>query len=308
MPSATSSKRTLILRKILHWSRTLFTPLSLSAIIFFVWQSRHSYQNVFEQANYSVLLLGVGLYILSNLLAPLGTLLIFKCCKISISYSASTFIHCSRLPGKYLPGGIWHSVGRANDYLSKGHAARQVSLFFILENILIVCVTMLLSAEIVAGMTSNSFISSMLKLFPLLCALSLLCFPFILQLASRGKVILELRSYYAATLVLALYWVLLSFCFISYLAAFDNLQLEVSSLETGAVYIFSWCVGYLALFAPQGIGVTEFVSGTLLAGSGSASTILAFLFGFRLMALIADMLCWAGAKFLGKSEIDHEKE
>jgi hypothetical protein len=51
-------------------------------------------------------------------------------------------------------------------------------------------------------------------------------------------------------------------------------------------------MGYLALFAPQGIGVAEFVSGYLLAGK-DATRLLGFLVSFRLLVLAADLAAWA---------------
>src|SRR5688572_8541315 len=104
-----------------QWSRLLFTPISLIVIASFIWQSRDELGKILLEGNWIFLVSAVILWMITHLLSPLVSVYIFQTCSINIRYTEALGIHCTRLPAKYLPGGIWHSVARANDYFVLGH-------------------------------------------------------------------------------------------------------------------------------------------------------------------------------------------
>jgi glycosyltransferase 2 family protein len=172
---------------------------------------------------------------------------------------------------------------------------------FLLENCLLVWVTMLVSTGLIIDLVTMTWLRSVLMLGWPMAAVALLVLPFVVRRFARGIAVV-VPPYFLAALVLAFYWLLIGAAFVSFLTAFPELQVQASGVQAAGVYIFSWIIGYLALFAPQGIGVAEFVSGTLLSGSGAAGTILAFLVGFRLVVLVADLLSWAGGLLVLKRD------
>ena len=89
-----------------------------------------------------------------------------------------------------------------------------------------------------------------------------------------------------------MYWVVAAATFICYLAAFPAVLAAASLIEVGATYLFSWGVGYVAIFAPQGIGVFEVVAGKLLNAPLSLGGMAALMAGFRLVILAADAVVW----------------
>lgn len=280
-----------LLRSLLQWARVIFTPLSLLVIALFIWQARATLGATLESGSWSRLLPVIMLWMAGHMLAPLISVYIFKSCGVQLSYRTALHIHCSRLPAKYLPGGIWHSVGRANDYFDLGHEGRRIGSYFILENFLLVAVTLGMSAGIVAPLVAMQGLQLLIGLLPLFMALALLLFPVMAKLLMKNFRPLAPGAYCVAVLLLFAYWCLLGFTFACYISAFGSLNLENSPVEIGGIYVFSWCLGYLALFAPQGIGVAEFISGTLLGG-GRAAELLAFLIGFRVLVLVADLVTW----------------
>lgn len=241
------------------------------------------------------------LWVAGNVLAPLCSAYVFSSNHVAISYRTLLRIHCRRLPAKYLPGGIWHSVGRANDYLGMGHGGSRLGLFFLLENILLVTVTLGMSAFIIADLFGPPLLRTLVAFISPLALVLLLGFPYVLRMLRPDAEALVLGDYFSAALLLFGYWCLLGICFVCYLSAFEALPLQSGTVEAGAVYIFSWCLGYLALFAPQGIGVVEFISGNLLAPAAQTGTLLAFLVGFRLVGLAGDLFCWAASHWLGSA-------
>lgn len=282
-----------VVRTLLRWARAIFTPLSLLIIGTILWQNRSGLAEVSTTTNAAPLLGAALLWICCNLLSPLVTANLFRSCGKTLDYRTALKIHLRRLPGKYLPGGIWNSVGRASDYLDLGHEPRSIGFYFLLENFLLVTVTLLVSGSLVAGMMSDSMLGQFIAAMPPIAALSLIACPLACRWHFRGTTQLHLRQYGIAIVQLAGYWVLLGLAFVVYLSSFDGLSLALSASEVGAVYVFSWCIGYLTLFAPQGIGVSEFISGNLLGNDQNAAAILAFLMGFRMLILLTDLLCWA---------------
>jgi hypothetical protein len=68
------------------------------------------------------------------LLAPLAAKHILNIVNVNASYSFLLRIHLARLPAKYVPGGVWHTVGRAVDLLHLGIAKEKVVRLFFYEN------------------------------------------------------------------------------------------------------------------------------------------------------------------------------
>jgi hypothetical protein len=68
----------------------------------------------------------------------------------------------------------------------------------------------------------------------------------------------------------------------------------------GGIYLFSWGVGFLSIFAPQGLGVFELVASELLKGSIGFMGLAALIGGFRAVVLVADLVVWCAYQALGR--------
>jgi hypothetical protein len=62
--------------------------------------------------------------------------------------------------------------------------------------------------------------------------------------------------------------------------------------------LFSWGIGFISIFAPQGIGVFEVVAADLLRGVEPLMGIAAVIAGFRLIILTADAVAWLTLQLL----------
>jgi hypothetical protein len=286
--------------KILQLARLLFTPIALTIIAWFIWINRDQLLTLVASSNAFWLIAALVLWASSHLVSPLIGVLLFQACGIHIAYDSCLRIHCSRLPAKYLPGGIWHSVGRANDYLLLGHAQGKVAMFFLLENVLLVGVTFAMSAPLVSRLLPVQELQAIVIAGAVLAILGVILTPLLLQLVSRRRLTIKLQGYLSAIPALLLYWCIVGLSFASYLRAFSELSLQGTVLETVAVYVFSWCMGYLAIFAPQGVGVLEFVSGYLLDGPKGLQ-LVGLVAGFRLVILLADISTWLTTVVAGKT-------
>jgi hypothetical protein len=295
-----SIKAKSILAVLFRWTRLLFTPASLLIIAWLIWQSRDQLGTTLLEGNWLFLFSSVLLWMATHLLSPLVSVYVFKTCGINIKYTQTLNIHCLRLPAKYLPGGIWHSIARANDYFVLGHGAKSLAVYFIVENFLLVSVTLFMSAGIVHSLIAMPSLERIVLVLPLIMGLALVLFPFALRLFGKPNEPISISAYFTALVLLILYWCLVGLTFACYISAFELLGVQSSLLEIAGIYIFSWSLGYLAFFAPQGIGVAEFIAGNLLTSGDIAGQIVAFLFGFRFLILVADVACWVLALFVKK--------
>jgi hypothetical protein len=263
------------------------------AIAWLVWQSGSELVDIFRSASFAWLFLAFVLWVGSNFLSPLISLQLFRAHQSRNSFGELRHIHNRNLPAKYLPGGIWHSVGRANDYLLTGIPAGKLPGFFVSENFLLVAVTLGISSSIVAGLQDNALFAGILYATSLLLLPLILVYPrllkFVAGLLKRDVVTLHYPAWLYSVLMMVLYWTVISLSFSAYVTAFAAAP-DLDMISSAAIYMFSWCIGYISVFAPQGIGVMESVAAFLM--SGDTATLIGFLFGFRLLVLLSDLSSW----------------
>ncbi len=122
-------------------------------------------------------------------------------------------------------------------------------------------------------------------------------------LAARRGVTLAITWNGYARLVVAeaAYWAWASMTFVLYLRAFPSAD-EFAALQTAGAFMVAWALGFLAVFAPQGIGVAEIsLVGLLAAGDDESGIAMAAVFaGYRLVQVARDILATASAEVIAK--------
>ena len=98
--------------------KNVYTPLTLVCIVFVVVSNRALLVNLYSDTDFIFLITSVCLWTLLHLLAPFSPLLILKSFKYPLRYHQVLNIYISRLPARYLPGGIWHTVSRLVDFIN----------------------------------------------------------------------------------------------------------------------------------------------------------------------------------------------
>src|SRR5690606_12897931 len=116
-----------------------------------------------------------------HFISPLITVFGFKTCRSKITYWNAFHIHCGRLPAKYLPGGIWHSVGRASDYFSLGHTGGQLGYYFLLENFQLIAVSFSLGALLVHRLIEAQLLQSIFLAIPIAGLFAIYLFPLVVH-------------------------------------------------------------------------------------------------------------------------------
>jgi hypothetical protein len=286
-------------------TKFVFTPIALLFLVYFGWQSRGIMAGILDKAQFLFLLISTLLWFFLHFISPLFTIILFRSCKHSISYIDAFYIHASRLPAKYLPGGIWHSVARGVDYNQKKITPRYVGVYLLLENIIAASVTLLIGGLIMVRIPQLGNIWSMTALiFSTIAFCILLLLPIVADNYFLPKQDRLIRKHYIKSVIcIAFYWVIAAVSFVCFLKAFPELIISVTAFEAGGIYMFSWGIGFITLFAPQGIGVSESISGSLLEANITISSMIAFLAGFRVLVLLADLIAWFVSRLVTPEEL-----
>ena len=273
----------------------LFTPVALLFLGYFVWLARDDLSALLHEAALPLLGVAVLAWCIFNIATPLLAVIMFRACGVTIDWAHAFGIHAARLPARDVPGGIWHTGGRVMDYGQQGVQPRHLTAFVILENGLAAAVALAVGGLAVfatRGADSMAMIALVASIagFVALPAMWLVINKRVLNPPER----LPLSAFAAAVALMGAIWMTATFAFLTYLNAFPSTIGDHSHLELGGVYLFSWGVGFLSVFAPQGIGVFELLSSKLMQSPIGFVGFAALVGGFRFVVLVADLCVWIG--------------
>lgn len=296
-----------IFKAIIRWSKFIFTLLALGFIAYQAWLSRAELHKLYLEVDVSWLISSILLLAILHLVSPLFTQIFFRSIDLELAYKKLAIIHIINLPTKYIPGGIWHSVARVNGYFKMGVSSRDISIYFLAESAVVAGVTLGVGGIAAYFVFASSEWSNLFLYFGCAALAVAIAFPLVIHLfLSVNFKKPKLREYLFSFSVSILYWTGAACAFVLFFLAFPKASSDMSALSIGLAYVFSWGMGYVAIFAPQGIGVTEFVTAKLLATNGEFTVLIVTFAGFRLVMLITDVFAWGcltSVQFLKKKHI-----
>jgi hypothetical protein len=277
----------------LRAAKSVFLLVAVACLAWFAWQSRDLLTDILRSARPAYLLLAVALWLLMNGFAALFSAQIFRARGTAVSIAIAARIHISNLPARYIPGGIWHTVGRAASFRNLDISARDIAIFVFLENVLAVSVAFLIGGTLLFVTRASDTWRDIALLSAIVAAALLVLSPLLLARIERfGAVRFPVGPFVTLTLLTGLSWCVAAGAFVTYLMAFPDIGAAIAPLEVAGSYLFSWGVGFVSIFAPQGIGIFEVVAADLLRGNEPLIGIAALLAGFRLVILVADTVAW----------------
>ena len=156
------------LKKAFSWFKLVFLTIALISIVYFAWSTREQIVNLAVNSHLTWIIACLLIWLLLHVLAPYFTAVVLAGFNSKLEYTKAFFIHASYLPAKYLPGGIWHSVGRSHSYYKNGISIRSISAYLLYENIVIASVTLVLGG-IIVGIFSADYIFRKFSDFPSNC-------------------------------------------------------------------------------------------------------------------------------------------
>ena len=277
-----------------RWVKTLFTPVAITFLAYFCWQARDTLGVLLRQASWSMLFIAAFVWMLLHLLTPFMAVAVLNGSGSSVSWRQAFATHASRLPARYVPGGVWHTVGRVMDYHEQGVKPRHLTAFVVLENGLAAAFTLAVGGAIVVALRGGDTVGSIAALACAAALISLVAMYFIVNTkVLQGPDALSASGYLSSLFITASFWTGATTAFLIYLHAFPAATGDYSNIEIGGIYLFSWGVGFAAVFAPQGIGVFELVASELMRGPIGLMGLAALIAGFRVIVGLADLAVWS---------------
>lgn len=286
----TESKRDVVLQ----WAKRLFTPVAIAFLVYFAWHSRDALSSLLEQASLGHLALAAAIWGALHFLMPVLAVVILRGAGAAIAWQQAFSTHVERLPARYIPGGVWHTVGRVMDYHAQGADSKQLTAFVLLENGLAAAFTLAVGGAILWAANVTGDLGALIPLACVAGVAGLLALRYFTRAVSSS-------TYLKALGITALFWLVAATAFVIYLTAFPLPDDKVfDSVTYAGVYLFSWGVGFLAVFAPQGIGVFEAVASDLIASPIGFMGFAALLAGFRVTVMVADFVTWGLYRLIAK--------
>jgi glycosyltransferase 2 family protein len=274
------------------WVKRIFTLTALVCLLYYGYRSADVIGNLISHASPWHLVASILIWSGMHVVAPFFSRLMFSTATPRIGYFSCARIHLQNLPGKYIPGGIWHTVGRILAFRDFGIDRQRITMFIVMENILAITVAFFLGG---APLFLLGDAGRMHYLTGFAASSSIIVLVILAAIAPYYALFrdtLTLPRYLSAVFLIFTSWSLAALSFILFVSAFPSLHISVSYLQIGASYLFSWGVGYVSIFAPQGIGVFEVVAAELLRGSLPVSAVAVLLAGFRVIIAISDLTAW----------------
>lgn len=279
-----------VAKRVVAVARWLFGPAAVLFLAVAGWHSRAVFVAVVEQAAPTLLLVTVILWALLHLLTPVFSWVVLREMGADIGYRTLLAIHVSRLPARYLPGGIWHTVSRVMDLHRLGVTRSQLSVMVLLENVVPVAVALILGG-LCFCMAGNA---TWLALAATAGGLLVLGGSFLMlrHRSLRQARAFAFGSYWKLAGVTSMFWIVAATAFYCYWSAFPDARESIPALQLYGAYLLAWVAGFVSVFAPQGIGVFESVAGLFLQGALTFAGAAVLAAGFRVAVLGADMLAF----------------
>lgn len=272
-------------------------PVALGFLLYFAYGAREVLGDVLERASARYLLLSLILWSSAHFIFPVFSATFLNRKHNHVSYWLALRIHAKNLPARYIPGGVWHTVGRFVDMRHQGMTSRQLSALIFMENSLLASVALGIGGVSVWYSRGLGGWGSIGAVGALAGVAGLILSPIIVNrwiLNDQDKILLVL--YAKCIAVLVIFWATAAAAFVAYLNAFAGGLQSMDWLQTGGIYLLSWGLGFVAFFAPQGIGVFEVTLANLLPAIYSLGVVAVLIGGFRIVIMVADALVWLIAR------------
>ena len=239
----------------------------------------------------SIVIILLGKFALSDLTRiSLGKI------EYKIDYKDALTITSITQLGKYLPGGIWHVAGKFGMYKARKISTKKTTLAIVFENIwllssaLVIGVELLLNSNQAVLCEFNGFFCHPEYNLAISIALPVLWFVGLLLV---DRLFFKENRYSVKDLLIL--FIEMLFIWVSF-GISTWLVFPVQSgflLPITGAFSLSWVAGYLAFFAPGGIGVREYLLTLLLSSFFSSGEVAIYATIHRLIWVLVEIILGA---------------
>lgn len=277
------------LKKVIKLIQTIFLFLCFFYLLKFFINSWENLVIITKQANFLYLFLSLVAWQILIFIVPYFSYHLILAQNSTISYISILHIYINRLPAKYIPGGIWQTVARFHDLNKIGIAKTELSILIFYENIWSALIAGFIGSIGIIFLHSDTYWGKVAVFIFLLCVFCLLLIFFF----NKIKFILSFQSYFIISIIDMFFWLFAATSFYFYICSLMIFSSETTIISNSINYVFSWLIGFLSIFTPQGIGVFELTMSQLSLLNYSLEETIVFLAGFRLIVFISDILSWS---------------
>lgn len=208
---------------------------------------------------------------------------------IGRTYGQTLAIHVFRLPARYIPGGIWQSLARYGDVaLDEATPSSGFFRLFLLESLATAAGAAIATGSLWLVLGTDIPPGDIWPLLLLLAGATLAVLPLGWMLSRNGGAGIAAR-WVVAVASMSILWMASGGAFLVSSSATGDIFTGCEPIPVAATYTAAASAGYVAIFAPQGWGVTEAVFTALKPCGVEAPTAVAAVVAFRLVIALGDV-------------------
>ena len=276
-------------KKLIEYSKWLWIVIVIAAVGYYLVTKWESLGETIQQLSLVRLVLSVFLIILAKLMLAVISKLSIEKEGHDLPYLEVFRIVSFTHLAKYIPGGIWHFVGRFNAYNERDMKIKSSTRALIHENLWLLSGAFFTGALFgVLSSQGRNILGEMGLGIPISALLIGIVLIWVLLLIGYEKLMPAARSirFYYLLAASLLAWILLGLSFGFILPGFSS----GTSMYYIAIYAFGWITGYVAIFAPGGIGIRETVLVWLLGSSIDPELAIVYSSVHRFVFILAEIL------------------
>jgi glycosyltransferase 2 family protein len=284
-----------VTKTLLQFAKSLWM---VALLVIVAWYIRKNFDSIGDELRATsperFLLASIAL-VLSRLLLVVQSVRSVRVVDVRIPYRRMFTINSLSQLAKYLPGGIWHFVGRARFYHLDGLPLKMTFQAMVIENVWLI---------LGAGMTGLILSLAVYGSGPGL----ILAITGLLGVWLAGLFLVQ--RWFGRTQSWPAYFTTLSLLLTIWLLTGWSFWVLLPDAHTGhdiilvvGAFGISWTIGFLTVFAPGGIGVREAVLVALLAGVVSPTDAAIFASTHRLMWILTEVTLGITARVFFASQV-----
>lgn len=288
----------------LRVARAAWVVVLVAGAAWLVWSRRRQLSDLLDGARPAFLVLAFALGFLQLQLNARFWTAALRALGVTVTLADVQRASARSVLGRYLPGSIWYQVGRSALLARQGVGRAELATVAVLDTALGVVVGGAFGGALLLG--SGGSLPGLAALTLWCAVLVALCSP---PVVNAVLVLVARRTDNMASRLgwqpfvgllgrLALFWVGAAAAFLSYLHAFPEVELP-SLVQTAGSFMVAWVIGFLALFAPQGLGVFEAAFATAMT-DGRVASVAVLVGGYRALLLVRDVVAWSWAELASR--------
>jgi len=235
--------------------------VAVAVFIFFILKNYHTeLKEAAAQIHASYFLLSFACIFLAKIMLAMFMRYVLHSVEKDLSFSACFNIYNLSQLGKYLPGNIWHFVGKAAAYKKNGFSLGNIRDALFIENIWLV-VSALIYGLVLITLFNFIFVQQLLISYYKYVLIFLFITPIIIFITNKvlrvnlNLIFTDSRLCLKIIVLQIFIWSLLGMGFA--VPAIPFLPEDTGIFMIVGLYAIAYSIGFVTPFAPAGIGVRE---------------------------------------------------